>query len=68
MGSEPEKQMWLPLVIEGELFHAETATETPAGNTQVMEGCWSGRTCSERSNESGRTKAAEVSTEWPSRN
>lgn len=37
MERKPGKQMWLPLVIKGELLHAETATETPAGNTQVME-------------------------------
>ena len=37
MERKPDKQLWLPLVIKGELFHAEPATETPAGNMQVME-------------------------------
>jgi len=31
-----DKQLWLPLVIKGELFRAEHATETPAGNMQVV--------------------------------
>lgn len=37
MEGKPGKQMWLPLDIKGELSHAATATETPAGNTRVME-------------------------------
>ena len=37
MGRAPDRQLWLPLILKGELFYIEHQTETPAGKTGVME-------------------------------
>ncbi len=37
VGRKPDRQLWLPLVVKGELFHAEHQTEASAGRTEVME-------------------------------
>ena len=37
MNSRPAMQMWLPLKVEGELFCADTADDSPSEDEQLME-------------------------------